>query len=221
MRNKKLGMIVAVGLMAALCYVGNYLEIRIPVGDTATRIHFGNTVCLLAGLLFGGVPGGLAAGIGAGLYDLFNPLYISSAPFTFLAKFAMGFICGYIAKSPKKLVNQTVHITISAIIGQVTYLILYIGKSFLSDLLLGAAVGTAVTNSATKLFASTTNAIIAVVVSVPLYLALQKPLKTTYFRDLLEDRKAREVKWYAKLGVIALFIAVCALAIWVYVVNKK
>ena len=62
---------VAVGLMAALVYSGNYMSI--PLANE-TRIHIGNSMCLLAGLLFGGVNGGLSSGIGGALYDLFNPL---------------------------------------------------------------------------------------------------------------------------------------------------
>ena len=41
----------------------------------------------LSGLLFGGISGGLASGIGGALYDLTNPLYITSAPVTFISKF--------------------------------------------------------------------------------------------------------------------------------------
>ena len=59
MKNKKLATIVAVGLMAALVFVGNYLQIKIPNGVLITRIHFGNSMCILAGLLFGALPGGL------------------------------------------------------------------------------------------------------------------------------------------------------------------
>lgn len=221
MKNKKLAMIVAVGLMAALCFVGNYLQIKIPNGVLITRIHFGNAVCLLGGLLFGGIPGGLAAGIGAGLYDLLDPVYIISAPFTFLSKFAMGFICGYIAKSNKRLKNETAHILTSAIIGQVTYIVLYIGRTYIVQrLVYMAAVETALTATATNLLTSTINAVIAVAVSVPLYFALQKPLKATYFRDMIDQRNESGVKWYVKLGIAAAFIAVCALAIWIYIANK-
>lgn len=221
MKNKKLAMIVAVGLMAALCFVGNYLQIKIPNGVLITRIHFGNAVCLLGGLLFGGIPGALAAGIGAGLYDLLDPVYIISAPFTFLSKFAMGFICGYLAKSGKRLKNETAHILASAIIGQLVYIVLYVGRTYIVQrLVYMAAVETALTASATNLLTSTINAVIAVAVSVPLYFALQKPLKATYFRDMIEQRSESGAKWYVKLGIVVAFIVVCAVAIWIYVANK-
>ena len=222
MKNKKLAMIVAVGLMAALCFVGNYLQIKIPNGVLITRIHFGNSMCLLAGLLFGPVAGGLASGIGAGLYDLLDPVYIISAPFTFLSKFAMGFICGYLAKNKQRIGSETAHITFSAIIGQLVYIVLYVGRTYtVQRLVYSSAVETAITASATNLLSSSVNAVIAVVVSVPLCLALQKPLKMTYFRDLIEERNDRQIKWYVKLGIVAIFLAICALAVWVYVINKK
>ena len=90
--NTKILKIVTVGLMAALVYVGNYLSIPVPNGLLVSRIHLGNSMCLLAGLLFCGSTGGIASGIGGALYDLFNPAYTLSAPFTFISKFAMGFV---------------------------------------------------------------------------------------------------------------------------------
>ena len=51
-----------VGVMAAFCFLSNYLSI--PIGDVS-RIHFGNVFCVLSGLLLGPVAGGLCGGIGA------------------------------------------------------------------------------------------------------------------------------------------------------------
>lgn len=221
MKNKKLATIVAVGLMAALCFVGNYLQIKIPNGVLITRIHFGNAVCLLAGLLFGGIPGGLAAGIGSGLYDLLDPVYIISAPFTFLSKFAMGFLCGYLAKSSKRQKNETAHIALSAIFGQLAYIVLYVGRTYVVQrLVYMAAVETALTATATNLLTSSINAIIAIAVSVPLYFALQKPLKATYFRELLGNRTESENAWYYKPCIVIAFIGLCAIAVLFYVLKK-
>lgn len=221
MKNRKLATIVAVGLMAALCFVGNYMQIKIPNGVLITRIHFGNSMCLLAGLLFGAVPGGLAAGIGSGLYDLLDPVYIVSAPFTFLSKFAMGYICGYFAKRERRIGSETSHIALSAVFGQLVYIVLYVGRTYIVQrLAYGSAVGTALTASATNLLTSSVNAVIAVIVSVPLYFALLKPLKSTYFNEIISDRVPRDGKWYVKLGAVAVFLAVSAFAIWVYIANK-
>lgn len=94
--------IVTVGLLGALVFVSNYLSfpIPVPVGDIS-RIHLGNAFCLLAGFVMGPIGGGLASGIGAMLYDLTNPAYIASAPFTFVFKFLLAAVCGLIAHKGK------------------------------------------------------------------------------------------------------------------------
>ena len=60
-------------------------------------IHFGNTFCVLAALLIGGVEGGVAGAVGMGLADIMDPIYIVSAPKTILLKFMIGVIVGLIA----------------------------------------------------------------------------------------------------------------------------
>ncbi len=220
MKDKKLATVVAVGLMAALCFVGNYLQIKIPNGVLITRIHFGNALCLLAGLLFGGVAGGLASGIGAGLYDLLDPVYIVSSPVTFLTKFAMGFLAGYLAKSEKRLKNETAHIVTSAVIGQLAYIVLYVGKTYISQRILGYEVGTAFTAAATNLLTSSVNAVIAVVVSVPLYFALQKPLRMTIFCELVGQRNKPSEKWYLYVIIVVVFLAILGAAVVFNTLNK-
>ncbi len=62
--------VAMVGLMAALVFAGSKLEIRIPAILGVTRIHLGNSMCLLSGFLLGTVPGGIAAGLGSFLFDV-------------------------------------------------------------------------------------------------------------------------------------------------------
>lgn len=220
MKNKKLSFIIAVGLMAALCYVGNYLQIKIPNGVLITRVHLGNSMCLLAGMLFGGPIGGLASGIGAALYDLFDPVYIISAPFTFLSKFAMGYVAGSLAKSSKSLRHETAHMAISGIFGQLAYIILYLGKTYLSQRILGYEVGTALTAVGTNAITSTVNAVLAVVISVPLFMALKKPLCHTYFKDLIIAKKESKLSLYQKLGIVVIFVLIAAGAVVFYTYKK-
>ena len=75
-----------------------FLQLSIPTAIGTTRIHLGNVMCLLSGMLLGPVYGGVAAGVGSMLFDLTSPVYISSAPFTFIFKFAMAWLCGKIVK---------------------------------------------------------------------------------------------------------------------------
>lgn len=175
--------IVAVGLMSALVYVGNFMSI--PFANE-TRIHLGNSMCLLAGLLFGGVCGGLSSGIGGALYDLFNPLYTLSAPYTFFSKFSMGWVAGKLNRSGIK--NELARTTIAAILGQITYIILYLGKAFIEQLILGNPAQTAAAVMLGKAATSCTNGIIAVVIAVPLSIALRKALKASGFAALIEGK---------------------------------
>ncbi len=99
MKNNQIYKITVTGLLAALCYVSfTYLKIPIPVpgGDT-TALHIGNAFCVLAALLLGGVYGGLAGSLGMTIADLLDPMYVTSAPKTFILKFLIGLIAGFIA----------------------------------------------------------------------------------------------------------------------------
>lgn len=182
-KRKNILRVAVIGLMAALVYAGNYLQIPLP-GET--RIHLGNSMCLLAGLLFGGVSGGLSSGIGAALYDLFDPRFITSAPYTFFSKFAMGWVAGFLNR---KSCSNTVKTFIAAICGQLTYIILYLGKSLISQLILGNPFETAFSVMLTKTAASFTNGAAAVIISVPLYFALKKALSHTAIASFINGSK--------------------------------
>ena len=97
--NEKLYKIVLTGLMAALCYVCfTFLKIPIPtMGGDFVALHVGNAFCVLAALLLGGVYGGLAGSLGMTVADLMDPAYVTSAPKTFILKFCIGLIAGFVA----------------------------------------------------------------------------------------------------------------------------
>ncbi len=182
-KRKRLYRIVAVGLMSALVYIGNYMQI--PLNDDM-RVHLGNSMCLLAGLLFGGMTGGLSSGIGGFLYDLFDPRYITSAPMTFINKFVMGWTAGKISRSGIK--SEFARTLTAAIIGQLTYIILYPGKSFIEQLILGNPVETAFTVMIEKAGTACINGILAVIIAVPLAIALRKALKASGFAYMIEGK---------------------------------
>lgn len=95
----KIYKMVLTALMAALCYVAfTYLKIPIPTfGGDYVALHIGNAFCVLAALLLGGVYGGLAGSLGMTIADLLDPVYITSAPKTFILKLCIGLIAGFIA----------------------------------------------------------------------------------------------------------------------------
>ncbi len=181
--------IVAVGLLAALVFAASFLRIKIPTpfGDN-TAIHLGNVLCLLAGLLLGGPYGGLAAGLGSFVFDLVDPLYISSAPYTLVFKFLLAFVCGVIAHSAGRKGEKTGANITGAIAGSLTYVVLYLTKSFLFNLWFDrTTIEVAWMNVAIKAATSLTNGIIACVVAVPLAMAVRKALqKTTIYKRIMK-----------------------------------
>lgn len=178
--------IAAVAVFAALAFVASTISVPIPVAiGSVTRIHLGNIFCLLSGFVLGPVGGGLAAGIGSALYDITNPAYITSAPFTFAFKFMLAAVCGFVAYAGGKDGNSGKRNILAAVCGSATYMILYLGKSFIEGVLLGNEMGAVITAVGTKFVASGTNAIIAVVVSVPLCTAIKAALKKSGLADRL------------------------------------
>ncbi|HIZ55981.1 MAG TPA: ECF transporter S component [Firmicutes bacterium] len=191
--NKKVTvkLITFVGLLAALVCVASGLRIQFPTPVGTGAVHFGNIFCLLSGLLLGGPWGGVAAGLGSCIYDLLSN-YASSAPFTLIFKFVMAYVCGLIAhrsvtSSEKSTAYSTViRYVLAGVAGQVAYIILYCGKSFLSAIWFKQVeLETALIDTAAKGAASGINAIIAVAISVPLYLVLKKALIKAGMEDAL------------------------------------
>ncbi len=98
-KNDKVYKLVLTGLMAALCYVAfTFLKIPIPTfGGDYVALHIGNAFCVLAALLLGGVYGGVAGSLGMTIADILDPVYITSAPKTFILKLCIGLIAGFVA----------------------------------------------------------------------------------------------------------------------------
>ncbi len=104
--NKMIVRLAQTALLAALCYIGfQVFRFDIPVGTDKTAIHFGNTFCVLAALLLGGLYGGLAGAIGMGLADLTSG-YAMYAPETFVLKLCIGLIAGLVAHKIGKLSKE-------------------------------------------------------------------------------------------------------------------
>lgn len=179
--------IAAVGVFAALVFVSNLISVPIPVaiGDVS-RIHLGNIFCLLSGFVLGPVGGGLAAGIGSALYDLTNPAYIASAPFTFVFKFLLAAVCGWVAYAGKNEGGSHKLNVLAAAAGSAVYMALYLGKAFVQGVLIGSEMGAVLTSVATKAAASGINAVIAVVVSVPMCAVVRAALKKSHLLDKLQ-----------------------------------
>lgn len=167
MKNIKLKDIIRIALFSSLIFVSSNISVIIPLGVTNTRLHLGNVFCALSGMLIGPIFGGIASGIGSFFFDLINPLFISSAPFTFFSKFILAYIAG-------KSFEKTKKVTFSSFLGCFSYVILYVIKSFLSNMFLGMHFNANLSISIQKLIISSINASMAVIASSILYKTFKK-----------------------------------------------
>lgn len=170
------------GMMAAVVLVSTmFLHIDIPLPTGKTMLSLGNAMCLLSGLLLGPIYGGLAGGLGSFLYDLMDPVFISQAPITFLFKFAIGFVSGMILYAGKKERPVTISRSIvGGIAASLTYMLLYLGKSLLMLVLAGSELQPALVAIVPKIAASSSNAILAVLVAVPLSMGIRTALQRAH-----------------------------------------
>lgn len=164
-RNSSVRRVALVGILAAMVFALSMVQIQIPItafGDK-TRLHLGNVMCLLSGVLFGPFVGGLASGIGSMFYDFTNPLYVSEFWITFLTKFAMGFMAGFMAKKPFARLPAVPRALFSGIVGQGVYIVLYIIKTIIMQRVVMGLVWPGVwAVVATKATVSGVNGILAV-----------------------------------------------------------
>lgn len=186
MKDNKLYKIAVTGLMAALCYVAfTYIKIPIPIpgGDT-TALHIGNAFCVLAALLLGGVYGGLAGSLGMTIADLMDPMYVTSAPKTFILKFLIGLIAGFIAHKiahisedhPKSYVFKWSLISSVCALGFNVIADPIFGY-FYKNFILGVPSPAAKIMSTWAAGATAVNAVVGTVVVVVVYNALRPVLK--------------------------------------------
>lgn len=179
--------IALIAVFAALVFAANWLYIPIPVAvGNMSRISLGNVFSLLSGLILGPIGGGLASGIGAALYDVTNPAYIASAPFTFVFKVLLAAVCGWIAHAKGSRGENHKRNIVAAVCGSVTYIILYLSKAFVQGLLVGNDINVVLLAVAEKLLTSSINAVIAVIISVPLSAAIRLALAKSGLSKKLE-----------------------------------
>jgi len=169
--------IVMVGVLAALTCVGSAIRIKVPEAFGTSAFHLGNILCALSGVLLGPWFGGLAAGLGSAIYDMFDPIYIRDCWITFLTKGAYGIIAGLVIRSGKGTWNYGKALLATAA-GAITYALLYLSKAFFYDglLLHNLPASAAILSVTAKIPATTFNAVVAVIATPLLAIALRKAL---------------------------------------------
>ena len=168
-REQKTRMLCTAGLMAALACVSNFISIATP----ASRIHIGNAVCVLCGLILGPAYGFFAAGVGNAIFDIIGG-YGMEFVITFINKGAIALVTGLIAY--KAAGKETLD---GSILGALTYTALYLLKSYIklrfttADVDPVAIQATMLSKAASSLF----NAAFAFVVAPIFFNVLRKPLR--------------------------------------------
>lgn len=184
MKHENIYKLTLTALMAALSYVVfTFLQIKITLpGGTATSLHLGNTICVLAALLLGSVYGGIGGAIGMTIGDLLIPEYVMGAPKTFILKFCIGLVTGLVAHKMGKITeaNDSKHVLkwtiISAVCGMGFNVIFDpLFGYFYDTVLLGKAV--AVSTLGIKILTTSVNAVFSVITAVVIYMALRPALK--------------------------------------------
>ena len=189
-RNEIVFKLVLTAMFAALSYVAfSYLRIPLPTfsGDM-TALHIGNAFCVLAALIIGGGYGGVAGSLGMTIADLMDPVYITSAPKTFILKFCIGYIAGFVAhkiahinehNDRKYLVKWTIIASIVSLGFNVIMdpILGYLYKTFI----LGVPADAAKIMSTWAAGATAINAVAGTIVVVFVYLAIRPLLNKLDF----------------------------------------
>lgn len=182
--NTRILKVVVIGLMAALCYISfMFLQIKIPTPGGFTSFHLGNTFCVLASLLLGGIPGGVAGAIGMGIGDLLDPSYVIVAPKTIILKLGIGIITGFVAHRLFHIQHQQGKTLWKAVFLSTLAGMLFnvIGEPifsyFYTAFILGASDNAAKALASWNAITTSINAIIAVILSTILYMVISPRLQ--------------------------------------------
>ena len=166
MNNKTLKL-ATIGLMSALAYISfTFLQIKIPTPGGTTSFHLGNTFCILAALLLGGIPGGLAGAIGMGIGDLLDPTYVTYAPKTIILKLLIGIFTGLFAH---QIISSSAGMLFN-IIGEPIF------GYFYNLIILGTPQKAAATLASWNAITTVVNAIITIILSSSIYLIIRPRL---------------------------------------------
>ena len=164
------------GLMTALAFVANY--IRFPF--LGSQITVSNTLCALCGMILGPWAGFVTAGIGNFLFDLIAG-YGLEGLITLVSKGAVALVAGLICYRTltKAQLTQSdrVRLFLAAAAGALTYVVLYMLKTFIMGLWVkGLNMDATLVSMGSKLPASLINAVFATIVAPLLMNALHLPL---------------------------------------------
>ena len=167
--------VIYVALVTALVYVATMIAFPL----LGSKVRLANPVSLLGSLLMGPVLGGLASGLGSLIYDI-QTGYGFEGLITFASKFAMAWVCGRIAFSGGRRADDHRRNVVACVAGAWTYVALYMLKTYVFQrFVYGYPLDAVWATAASKLPASSINAVAAMVIAPVLYTALRPALQST------------------------------------------
>ncbi|MCL2592584.1 MAG: ECF transporter S component [Defluviitaleaceae bacterium] len=185
-QNKKFNVytLTTIGIMAALIFVSSrFMQVFIPItGDDPTRVHAGNGLALLSGLILGPVKGALAATIGFVMHNLTSAgsQGPSSIPWTILFRFSSIFICGAIAHMGGRKAKSFGFNLTACIVASIAYMIMFLGRNFIVDYFMqGFETQVVLTRLFTRTVSSTANAVFGIILATVVYQSLYTALKSS------------------------------------------
>lgn len=163
--KQSLKKITLIGLFSALVFVGTMIKIDISLAFSNTMVHLGNAVCIICGIFLGPIYGGIAAGFGSFLFDVFSPIFITSAPFSFVFKFCLAFVSAKIYNNLNKFEFLPRFLS-SATLGCFAYIFLHISKVFIYNIcFLKLSLNTVFIIVIKNLFVSLINTFVSIFIS--------------------------------------------------------
>lgn len=188
--HQRLLKLCAAAMMTAIVFVGNFLRITMPVPiGGVTAFTLANILCALSGILLGPWYGFLAAGLGSFFYDFTNPNYADEALITLFTKGMYGLIAGvvlyYLLRSMKEKYGAQLAATACAAIG---YMAAYSVKVYFYNGMVKGGFTEPIQCWAgviSRLPATITNGVIAMIFAPILGVALMKALRSAHLEKLL------------------------------------
>lgn len=119
------------GLFIALVYVATRF-INIPGPTPGGLFHLGNVVAFTIAIIFGKKAGAISGALGMTLFDLTSSFF-AWAPFTFIIRFAMGYLIGYMSNVNNTSKKKATLLTFLGILGAT---IIMIGGYYIAEFIL-------------------------------------------------------------------------------------
>ena len=177
MKTKKL---ILMALFTALCFLGTWMHIPVPIGGATSMVHLGTTVIFIIAILIG-KEAAIPAGLGCALFDLLSPGYAVWAIPTLIVKGLTGYVVGKIAFSKGyEGKNQIVNI-IGFIAGGIVSLLGYFAFNWIIFKGWQGAVASLLTSSVTTA--------IGLVIAIPLALAVKKATHSFIADTFITERQ--------------------------------